>query len=108
MTHERRQAAKNTEKRDTGRIKGAMSLFRVQIERYSDEKKILLISGARSILYYSTSFLELDIGDEYLVIRGSSILCRTFVSGNIEVIGKIDEMIVSRTYVFSKEENVCS
>ncbi len=104
MTHETHEP----KERDTGKLRQMLSAFRVQIERYSEAKKILLISGAKAILYYSTSFLELDIGGEYLVIRGRSLLCRTFVSGNIEVIGKIDEIGVSASYRFPEEETVCS
>ena len=108
MTQDKRQGKGKEEIRDAGKLRGAMSLFRVQMERYSEEKKILLISGAKAILHYSTAFLELDIGGEYLIVRGSSILCRTFVSGNIEIIGKIDEIDVSGVYRFPKEETVCS
>ena len=108
MTQDKRQGNEKEEKRSAGKLKGALSLFRVQIERYSEEKKILLISGAKSILHYSTDFLELDIGGEYLIIRGCAILCRTFVSGNIEIIGRIDEIAISKIYQFPKEETICS
>ena len=104
MTNEKRQATPSLEDRNTGKWKQLFSTFRVQIERYSDDKKILLISAAKAILYYSTSFLELDIGGEYLVIRGKSLLCRTFVNGNIEVLGRIEDITISKVYCFPEGE----
>ena len=108
MTQNTEQAQPASLNENVGRMRQMFSAFRIQIERYSDSKKLLLISGAKAILHYSTSFLELDMGQEYLIIKGKSMLCRTFVAGNIEVIGIVDDITYARTYVFPEGEAECN
>lgn len=102
MTREKRQAS------ILHSIGGELiSGFGIRVERYGENKKLFLISGAKSVLYYSPTFLELDMGAEFLILRGASLLCRTFLSGAIEVIGAVDSLSFSKMYVRAEEET-CS
>ncbi len=103
MTREKRQAS------ILHTLSGELlSGFGIRIERYGEKKKLILISGAKSVLYYSPTYLELDMGGEFLILRGSSLLCRTFLSGAIEVIGVIGELSVSDVYRRPEENASCS
>ena len=99
------------EKERTNALKGIggelFSSFGIKMEKYGEGKKLLLISGAKSVLHYSPTFLELDIGSEFLILEGSSILCRTFLSGAVEVIGRIDSLRLSDRYVKAEETVPC-
>ncbi len=94
MTEEKRQAS-----RGASLTKELFSGLGIRIERYEGERKLLLISGAKAILAYLPEFLELDMGKEFLIVRGSSLLARTFLSGSIEIVGKIAEIAFSERYI---------
>ena len=103
MTREKRQAS------ILGALSGEfISGFGIRIERYGEKKKLFLISGAKSVLYYSPSMLELDMGGEFLILRGSALLCRTFLSGAIEVIGNLSSISFSSVYLKPEEDSVCT
>lgn len=73
-----------------GRLKRCFGEYRMEIERYSDRKKIFLVSGVKTVLTYTTEEVALDMGGERLTINGKSLLCRTYISGSVEIIGEVD------------------
>ena len=98
MTDEKRQGSGAASL--TGEL---FSRFGIRMERYGEDKKLLLVSGAKAVLSYLPDFLELDMGQEFLIIRGSSLLARTFLSGNIEIVGRISEIAISECYLRPEE-----
>jgi hypothetical protein len=89
MSHRRKNLSKAEKDSLLGHLKECFGHYHFEMERYSDRKKILLISGVQNIMSYTTEEVTLNMGGEFLSISGRGLLCRTYVNKTVEVIGEI-------------------
>ena len=98
MTRSRRERIKREQSAPpTPSLLRVFGKFRFEMEQYNEKNKVLLLSGVRRIIRYTPTELIFDTGGEILTLTGENLLCRTYTSGALDVIGVI------RTCSFGKE-----
>lgn len=63
--------------------------FHLEAEACGGGRMLLIVSGARRVLRYTTELLLLDLGETALKVEGRELLCRSFSSGVMEVKGAV-------------------
>jgi hypothetical protein len=71
--------------------------FHLEAEPCGNGRILLVISGAKRVVSYTTEALLLDLGKAEMKVLGEALLCRSFSSGVIEIRGEVEQILFSKS-----------